>query len=211
MHKGGWQMARQLSLRQKAILRFISETTADRGYPPTVREIGNAVGLRSSSSVHHQLKALQREGYLTRDGNLTRALRITADAPLPARARPAFVPLVGRVAAGRPILAEENIQDMLPLPAELLSAAADSFLLKVEGDSMVEKGILDGDYVIVRQQPVAEDGDVVVALLGDEATVKTFYRRGDQIELRPANAAMQPILATDVQILGRVTGVVRAL
>lgn len=204
-------MPRQVTTRQRAILRCISETTEDRGYPPTVREIGNAVGLKSSSSVHHQLKALQRAGYLTRDGSLTRALRLSEHAPVLSRARPAFVPLVGRVAAGQPILADENIQDVLPLPADLLSASADSFLLRVEGDSMIEKGILDGDYVIVRQQPVAEDGDIVVALLGDEATVKTFYRHGDEIELRPANPAMQPIFTGDVQILGRVSGVVRAI
>lgn len=204
-------MPRQLSPRQKAILRCISEGIEERGYPPTVREIGDAVGLSSSSSVHHQLKVLQREGYVTRDGSLTRALRVSEDAPIPPRARPAFVPIVGQVAAGQPILADENIQDVLPLPAELLSASTDSFLLHVEGDSMIEKGILNGDYVIVRQQPVAEDGDIVVALLGDEATVKTFYRHGNEIELRPANAQMESIFSEDAQVLGRVTGVVRAL
>ena len=204
-------MPRQLSARQKTILRCISETTEEQGYPPTVREIGDAVGLRSSSSVHHQLKVLQREGYVTRDGSLTRALRVSEGAPIPPRARPAFVPIIGHVAAGQPMLADENIQDVLPVPADSLSASADSFLLRVEGDSMIERGIMDGDYVMVRQQPVAEDGDVVVALLGDEATVKTFYRRGNEIELRPANTTMQSIFSEEVQVLGRVTGVIRAL
>ncbi len=204
-------MLPQLSARQKAILRFISQSTEERGYPPTVREIGDAVGLRSSSSVYHQLKVLQRNGYLTRDGSRTRALRVSRDARLRPVARTALVPLVGRIAAGQPILADENVQDVLPLPAELLSASADSFLLRVEGDSMIGKGIMDGDYVIVRQQPVADDGDIVVALLGDEATVKTFHSHGDIIELRPANPAMAPIFTDDVEILGRVTGVIRVL
>jgi repressor LexA len=204
---------RGLSARRKQILDYIIATTRDRGYPPTVREIGDAVGLRSSSSVHFHLKALQQLGLLERDGSRTRALRARdADTNLPRL--PArgvtYAPLLGRVAAGQPIFAAENIEDTLTLPAELFPQG-ELFMLEVKGDSMIEAGILNGDYVVVQRQETAQNGDIVVALIEDEATVKYFHRLPDGIELRPANSAMEPIRARDVAILGRVRGVIRRL
>ncbi|MGD9496258.1 MAG: transcriptional repressor LexA [Armatimonadota bacterium] len=199
-----------LTPRRRQILDFIARTIEERGYPPTVREIGAEIGLRSSSSVHYHLRVLEKEGLISRDGSLTRALRVGDDGAAPRRGRTRYLPLVGRVAAGRPILATENIERLVPA-AEDLFGSGDLFLLQVEGDSMIDAGILDGDLVVVSQQPTAEDGEIVVALLDDEATVKYLHRHPDRIELRPANAAMEPIFVQDVQIIGRVRGVIRSL
>ncbi len=200
----------QLTPRRREILDFIAQTTEERGYPPTVREIGAAVGLKSSSSVHHHLRVLEEQGYISRDGSLTRALRVASDDTEPDRSSTRYLPLVGRVAAGEPILATENIERLVPTSVELFGQG-DLFLLEVKGESMVEAGILDGDLVVVSQQPTAEDGEIVVALLEDEATVKYLHRHADRIELRPANVAMEPIFCDDVQLIGRVCGVIRSL
>ncbi|MFQ6099511.1 MAG: transcriptional repressor LexA [Armatimonadota bacterium] len=202
----------KLTPRRKRILDFIEKFTAEEGYPPTVREIGAAVGLKSSSSVQFHLVALRKMGYLERDGNLTRAIRLSGRGSDESRFRaPVYVPLVGQVAAGEPILAQEDIEDFLPFPADMASGEG-CFLLRVKGDSMINAGILDGDYVLVQQQEVAESGDKVVALIGDEATVKTFWRHGDQVELRPENDDMEPIPITDdIEILGKVRAVIRRI
>ena len=206
-----------LTTRRKQILEFIADATAEQGYPPTVREIGKAVGLSSSSSVHFHLKALAHLGYLERGEKLTRALRLSEEGSPGEYARVGgsdpharWVPLIGEVAAGQPIFAEERYEDVVPLP-ERFVPNGDAFMLRVEGDSMVEAGIHDGDYVIVSRTSIADDGDVVVALLDDEATVKTFYRRAQGFELRPANREMNPIFAEEVQILGKVRGLLRQL
>lgn len=205
----------ELTPKRRQVLNFITSATQERGYPPTVREIGAAVGLKSSSSVHYHLRALEHEGFITRDKGagktaLTRAIRVADEQADSRRAQTRYLPLVGRVAAGRPILATENIERLIPTSEELFGSG-DLFLLEVSGDSMIEAGILNGDLVVVNQQPTAEDGDIVVALLGDEATVKHLYRHADCIELRPANAALEPIFVDDVQIIGRVRGVIRSL
>ena len=201
-----------LSARRKAILDCIITATRERGYPPTVREIGDAVGLKSSSTVHFHLGVLQKAGLIERDRALTRAIRARdadeGNLRLPTRGV-RYAPLVGRVAAGRPIFAAENIEDTLTLPSDLFPDG-DLFMVQVKGDSMIEAGILDGDLVIVQRQETADNGEIVVALLGDEATVKRFYRHDGRIELRPANATMQPIYVAEAMILGRVRGVLRA-
>lgn len=200
----------ELTPRRREILDFIARTVEERGYPPTVREIGAEIGLKSSSSVHYHLRVLAEDGYITRDGSLTRALRVAGDASAPDRSGTRYLPLVGRVAAGEPILATENIERLVPASADLFGPG-DIFLLEVDGDSMIEAGILDGDLVVVNQQPTADDGEIVVALLEEEATVKYLHRHSDRIELRPANASMEPIFCEDVQIIGRVCGVIRSL
>jgi repressor LexA len=200
----------QFTARRRQILDFIATTIEQRGYPPTVREIGAEIGLKSSSSVHYHLKQLEKEGYLTRDGSLTRALRVSGGDDSVERAGTTYLPLVGRVAAGTPILATENIERLVPTSAELFGTG-ELFLLEVQGNSMIEAGILNGDLVVVSQQPTADDGEIVVAMLNDEATVKYFHRHPDKIELRPANSAMEPIFAEDVQIIGRVRGVIRSM
>jgi repressor LexA len=204
---------RGLSARRKQILEYIVATTHQRGYPPTVREIGDAVGLRSSSTVHFHLNVLQKLGLIERDGSLTRAIRARdagSEAPRPPARGVTYAPLVGRVAAGEPIFAAENVEDTLTLPAELFPDG-ELFMLEVKGDSMIEAGILNRDYVVVQRQETAHNGEIVVALMDDEATVKYFHRLPDGIELRPANSAMQPIRARDVTILGRVRGVIRRI
>ncbi|MCE5216797.1 transcriptional repressor LexA [bacterium] len=204
---------KQLSSRRREILDFIVATTRQRGYPPTVREIGEAVGLKSSSTVHFHLNVLQKMGLIERDGSLTRAIRArdtSSDQPtLPARGV-RYAPLVGRVAAGEPIFAAENIEDTFTLPAELFPDG-ELFVLEVKGTSMIEDGILSGDLVVVQRQETAQNGEIVVALLDDEATVKRFYRHDGEIELRPANSTMEPIFAQRVALLGRVRGVIRRI
>jgi repressor LexA len=204
---------KQLSSRRREILDFIVATTRQRGYPPTVREIGEAVGLKSSSTVHFHLNVLQKMGLIERDGSLTRAIRArdtSSDQPaLPARGV-RYAPLVGRVAAGEPIFAAENIEDTFTLPAELFPDG-ELFVLEVKGTSMIEDGILSGDLVVVQRQETAQNGEIVVALLEDEATVKRFYRHDGEIELRPANSTMEPIFAQRVTLLGRVRGVIRRI
>ncbi|MBE3596458.1 MAG: transcriptional repressor LexA [Hydrogenibacillus sp.] len=207
-----------LSSRQKAILRYIAEAVRHKGYPPSVREIGQAVGLSSTSSVHFELTRLVREGYLLRDPDKPRALRLSAEgrkvvAPItpPEEEEAAvFVPLVGKVTAGVPITAVENIETYLPLPRSRVKGEV--FLLRVEGDSMIRAGILDGDLVVVNKTPEAEQGDIVVALTpDDEATVKRLYRdpARDVIRLVAENPNYPPLELKDVQVLGKVIGVIR--
>ena len=202
-----------LSKRRRDILEFISSAIRDRGYPPTVREIGDAVGLKSSSTVHFHLNVLQKLGLIERDGSLTRAIR-PRDAETAPPTRPSkgvrYAPLVGKVAAGQPIFAAENIEETLTLPAELFPDG-DLFMLEVKGSSMIEAGILDGDLLVVQRQETAQNGDIVVALVEDEATVKRFFRHDGDIELRPENSQMESIFVKQVAILGRVRGVVRSL
>jgi repressor LexA len=207
---------RALSGKRRQILEFIADQVARRGYPPSVREIGEAVGLTSSSTVHAHLRVLQEEGYLRRDPSKPRAIVIQPEphslAPLSSRAVN-HVPLVGDVAAGVGVIAEERIEDVLPLPAELTGEGT-LFMLRVRGESMVEAGILAGDYVVVRSQPEASPGDVVVAgIPGDEATVKTFQRRHGKIVLVPANSAYEEIELSpaEVHIYGKVVTVLRKL
>lgn len=207
-----------LTARQQEIWQFLVEYVDDHGYPPTVREIGDAVGLASPSTVHAHLANLERAGLLRRDPTKPRAIELVgrrrSESPA-ARASTPVLPLVGRIAAGGPLLAEESIEDEIAVP-EPLGRNAD-FLLRVKGDSMVEAGILDGDVVVVRRQDDARDGDVVVALVGedeaaDEATVKTFHREaGGRIRLQPENSALEPLYPEHIQILGKVTGVFRSL
>ena len=203
----------RLTPRQRKVLRVIQESVERRGYPPSIREIGDAVGLTSTSSVSHQLKMLQRKGYLHRDANRPRAVgMLSAEAAVTTEpaAQPVYVPLVGRIAAGGPILAEQSVEDVFPLPKEIVGEGS-LFLLKVVGDSMVDAAITDGDWVAVRQQPTAENGDVVAAMIDGEATVKTFKRREDHVWLMPHNEAYQPILGDEAEILGKVVAVLRRL
>lgn len=206
-----------LTARQRHILKVIEESVQQRGYPPSVREIGEAVGLTSTSSVAHQLTVLQKKGLLRRDPHRPRAVDVrragahsTRAARPDGQTEPAYVPLVGQIAAGRPILAEESIEEVFPLPRELVGQG-ELFLLKVVGDSMVDVAITDGDWVVVRQQPVAETGDIVAAMIDGEATVKTFRRREGKVWLVPHNPAYQPIPADNAAILGKVVTVIRRI
>jgi len=217
-----------LTPRQRRVLEVIRTAIEARGYPPSIREIGAAVGLTSSSSVAHQLKVLEQRGFLRRDPHRPRALEVLLPDVVAARrsigtavdfgfdetgagdARPeaAYVPLVGRIAAGGPILAEEQVEEVFPLPRTLVGDGT-LFLLKVRGDSMIDAAICDGDYVVVRQQPTAENGEVVAAMIDGEATVKTLQRRGGEVWLLPHNAAYEPIDGREATILGKVTTVLR--
>jgi repressor LexA len=228
-----------LTLRQRRILEMIKNTVERRGYPPSIREMGDAVGLASSSSVAHQLKMLEAKGFLRRDPNRPRALEVllpgnAGGTALPSERRagirqlslsdqtisedetgigdafpePVQIPVVGRIAAGGPILAEETIEDVFPLPRQLVGEGT-MFLLAVRGDSMIDAAICDGDWVVVRQQPTANNGDIVAALLDDEATVKTFKRNGSQVWLMPHNSLYDPIDGNHATILGKVVAVLR--
>lgn len=201
--------SRELSRRQREMLEYIVRTTQEQGYPPSLREIAAALNYRSPSTVLYHLRKMERLGAIERAPERNRALR-PLGGPQGAGAGGRLVPLVGRVAAGLPVLAAENLDGYLMLPQELFPGTQ-LFMLRVQGDSMIGAGILDGDYAIVSQQETAEDGEIVVALLGDEATVKRLYRREGYIELRPENPAMEPIRATEVQVLGKVVGIVRAI
>lgn len=200
-----------LTKRQQEIFDFIKRYSARYGYPPTVRDIGKAVGLASSSTVHAHLSNLERIGLLRRDPTKPRAIELLDRAASGMRnlVRPGL-PLVGQVAAGQPVLAEENIEEYVQTPS---FAGGDNggYLLRVRGDSMKNVGILDGDLVVVKPQDEADDGEIVVALLGDEATVKRFYREADHVRLQPENEAMQPIRSRDVRVLGRVVGLMRSI
>jgi repressor LexA len=210
-----------LTPRQRAILDMIRATMDERGYPPSVREIGDGVGLTSPSSVSYQLGVLEKLGYLRRDPNRPRAL-VVSDAPLTdeqvaaasadeSRDRSAaYVPMLGRIAAGGPILAEQSVEEIFPLPRDLVGEG-ELFMLKVVGDSMIDAAICDGDWVVVRSQPNADNGDIVAALLGDEATVKTFKRRDGHVWLMPHNPAYAPILGDHARVLGKVVTVLRKL
>ncbi|MGH8868864.1 MAG: transcriptional repressor LexA [Actinomycetes bacterium] len=218
-----------LTPRQRRVLEVIRESVLRRGYPPSMREIGETVGLTSTSSVAHQLTTLERKGYLRRDPNRPRAVEVRSPGEAPvstdepgaaphagatsegvphAGPVPSYVPVVGEIAAGRPVLAEEAVEDVFPLPRQLVGEGT-LFLLRVHGDSMVDAAICDGDWVVVRQQPVAESGDIVAAMLDGEATVKTFRRRSGHAWLMPQNAAYEPIAADEATILGRVVSVLR--
>ena len=195
--------------RQKRILEAITAFTHERGYPPSVREIGERVGLSSSSTIHAHLKALEKRGLISRDPTKPRAMRSDMS---PSPARDALVmPIVGKVAAGVPITAAENVEGEFFLPAGFVPRGSDAFMLRVQGDSMVDAAILDGDLIVVRPQPTADNGQIVVAMIEGEATVKRFYREPGRIRLQPENAAMAPIYASDVEIIGRVEAVVRRL
>ena len=217
-----------LTPRQQRVLAHIKDSIEKRGYPPSMREIGSAVGLTSTSSVAHQLRVLEEKGYLKRDPNRPRALEVFLPEVMAARRSlgaaeetafdetgvgdsapvPANVPVVGRIAAGGPILAEERIEDVFPLPRQLVGDGQ-LFLLEVTGESMIDAAICDGDYVVIRQQPTAENGEIVAAMIDGEATVKTFMRRNGKVWLLPHNEAFDPIDGTHATILGKVTAVLR--
>lgn len=200
-----------LSQRQSEILDFIKKEIRRKGYPPSVREIGSAVKLMSSSTVHGHLQTLEEKGYIRRDPTKPRAIEILNSSKDPGIGNKIIhVPIVGRVTAGQPILAVENIEDTFPLPAELIRDET-VFMLKVWGESMIEAGILDGDQILVRQQSSANNGDIVVAMIDDEATVKRFFKEKNRIRLQPENSAMEPIYSPDIKILGKVIGVFRML
>lgn len=205
-----------LTVRQRKVLEVIRDAVAARGYPPSVREIGEAVGLTSPSSVAHQLRSLEQKGFLRRDPNRPRAIEVVQPEEVDetgindAFPEAAYVPLVGRIAAGGPILAEQAVEDVFPLPRQIVGDGA-LFLLKVVGDSMVDAAICDGDWVVVRQQQVAENGEIVAAMLDGEATVKTFKRKDGHVWLLPHNDAYSPIDGDDAVVLGRVTAVLRSI
>ncbi len=213
-----------LTKRQRRILVFLKDHIEQRGYPPSMREVGAACDLASTSSVSHQLRMLERKGFIRRDPNRPRALEIYLPDAKPAMRQrpveqdetdsgdavpePAYVPMVGRIAAGGPILAEQRVEEVMPLPRSLVGDGT-LFLLEVKGDSMVDAAICDGDYVVIRQQQVAENGEIVAAMIDGEATVKTLSRRDGQVWLLPQNPAYEPIDGTDAQIVGKVTAVLR--
>ncbi|AOW92450.1 repressor LexA [Rhodococcus sp. WMMA185] len=222
-----------LTDRQRRVLEVIRTSVNDRGYPPSIREIGDAVGLTSTSSVAHQLRTLERKGFLRRDPNRPRAVdvrgldesaagvgsdstvridpaAVVSSADDESHPEPTFVPVLGRIAAGGPILAEEAVEDVFPLPRELVGQGS-LFLLKVVGESMIDAAICDGDWVVVRQQNVAENGDIVAAMIDGEATVKTFKRTGNEVWLMPHNPLFEPIPGNDAAILGKVVTVMRKI
>lgn len=204
-------MYTDLTRRQSEIMEFIKREIRQKGYPPSVREIGDAVGLMSSSTVHGHLQTLEEKGYIRRDPTKPRAIEILdSDSDLTSQRQVVMVPIIGRVTAGQPILAIENVEDTFPLPADLVRADS-VFMLKVQGESMIEAGILDGDMVLVRQQNTASNGEIVVALIDEEATVKRFFKERSLIRLQPENSTMEPIYSQDVYILGKVIGVYRTL
>jgi repressor LexA len=196
-----------LTKRQREIFDFIKTYSADHGYPPTVRDIGKAIGLTSSSTVHAHLSNLEKLGLLRRDPTKPRALELLGEAARKV-VGPSGLPLVGRVAAGAPVLADENIEDYVPVP-DIAGGEQGEYVLRVWGDSMKNAGILDGDYVVVRPQKTAADGEIVVALVGEEATVKRFFKEKDHVRLEPENEDFEPIRSRDAEIIGTVVGVCR--
>ena len=203
-------MYEDLTSVQKQILEYIKNELGEHGYPPSVREIGSSVGLASTSSVHHQLANLEKKGYLRRNPLKPRAIEILKSNPFIPKAEITEVPIIGTIAAGNPITAFEDYEETFPLPTSFVKTD-NCFMLRVKGSSMINVGILEGDFVIVKQQSTARNGDIVVALLEDEATVKTFYKEENRIRLQPENPMMAPIFSRDVQILGRVIGVFRKI
>ena len=201
-------MKGKISKKQLEILEFMKQEILDKGYPPSVREICTAVGLKSTSSVHAHLETLENNGYIRRDPAKPRAIEIVDDEFGLTRREMRNIPIVGQVAAGQPIFAEQNISGYFPLLSSELPAG-DLFMLDVRGDSMIEVGIYDGDRIIAQQTPVAKNGDIVVALIEDSATVKTYYKEGDHYRLQPENSSMEPIIVDEVIILGRVVGLFR--
>ena len=197
----------KLTKRQQEIFDFIKRYSAKHGYPPTVRDIGKAIGLGSPSTVHAHLANLEKRGLLRRDPSKPRALELLRDAARKAVA-PSGLPVVGRVAAGAPVLAEENIEEYVEVP-DIAGGDDGEYVLQVSGDSMKDVGILDGDHVVVQPRETARDGEIVVALVGDEATVKRFFKERDHVRLQPENSAMEPIITRDAKVIGRVVGVCR--
>lgn len=201
--------ATSLNQRQKQILEFIEERIRTKGYPPSVREIGEAVGLKSSSTVHAYLVQLEDKGYIRKDPSKPRAIiPISRTGSIETDMTTINLPVVGNVAAGTPILATENVETYFSIPVDFVGRG-NHYILKVKGESMIDAGILDGDYLIVREQADAANGEIVVAMLEDEATVKRYYKRDEYIELKPENSTMQPIISPEVAILGKVTGLLR--
>ncbi len=194
--------------KQREILEYIKQEILNKGYPPTVRELCEAVNLKSTSSIHSHLESLEKNGYIRRDPSKPRAIEIVDDSFNLVRKEVVNVPIVGSVAAGQPLLAVQNIDNYFPIPAEYMPNSQ-TFMLKVKGESMINAGILDGDTILVREQDHAKNGDMVVALVDDSATVKTFYKESDHIRLQPENDNMDPIIVPDCQILGIVFGVFR--
>ena len=199
----------KLTKRQQEIFDFIKRYSASHGYPPTVRDIGRAIGLTSSSTVHAHLANLEKIGLLRRDPTKPRALELLVEGARKA-VQPAGLPVVGRVAAGAPILAEENVEDHVDVPP-LAGGDSGEYVLRVSGDSMRDAGILDGDHVVVHRQDTADNGDIVVALVGEEATVKRYFREADHVRLQPENDAFEPIRTREAAVLGRVVGVLRRI
>ena len=200
----------KISAEQQEILEYIKETILKKGYPPSVREICEAVSLKSTSSVHSHLETLEKNGYIRRDPTKPRTIEIVDDSFNLTRREVVNVPLIGSVAAGQPILAEENIENYFPIPVEFLPNES-IFMLRVKGESMINAGIFDGDQVLVKQQNTARNGEIVVALLEDSATVKRFYKENGYYRLQPENDAMEPILTDHVEILGTVIGLIRLM
>ncbi len=198
----------KISAKQKEILEYIKDEILSRGYPPAVREICEAVHLKSTSSVHSHLETLEKNGYIRRDPTKPRAIEIMDDSFQMVRREMASIPIVGTVAAGQPILAEQNIEGYFPIPADMVPSG-DSFVLKVKGDSMINAGIFNGDQLFVQSCDTANNGDTVVALVDDSATVKTFYKENGHYRLQPENDTMEPIIVDHVEILGKVFGVFR--
>ena len=209
-----------LNKREKAILKYIEKQIKTNGYPPSVREIGKAVGLKSTATVHGYLRALQEKGYIQKEEQKGRTLKLlkggvlenqqTLDKPLYNGKELVDVPVIGKITAGEPILAVENVTDTVPIPIDFVGNS-ESFMLTVRGESMIEAGILNGDYILVKKQNTANNGEIVVALIGEEATVKTFYKEKDHIRLQPENSTMDPIIVPTCEILGKVAGVFRKI
>ncbi len=210
-----------LNKREKAILKFIEKQINANGYPPSVREIGKAVDLKSTATVHGYIAALEQKGYIKKESQKGRTLKLlkggaiegqqsTFDKEVYSSKEMVDVPVIGKITAGEPILAVENVTDTFPIPLDFVGTG-ESFMLTVRGESMIEAGILDGDYILVRKQNTAHNGEIVVALIGDEATVKTFYKEKDHIRLQPENSTMDPIIVPTCQILGKVSGVFRKI
>ncbi len=206
----------ELNKREKAILKFIEKQIKDKGYPPSVREIGKAVGLSSTATVHGYIAKLKEKGYIAKEDQKGRTLKLlkggkTEEPKTVYNGRElADVPVIGKITAGEPILAVENITDTFPIPIEFVGNS-ENFMLVVRGESMIEAGILNGDYILVKKQDIARNGEIVVALIGEEATVKTFYKEKDHIRLQPENSTMDPIIVPDCKILGKVAGVFRKI
>lgn len=200
----------ELTEQQAKVLEVIRESIRELGYPPSVRELGEKLGLKSTATVHTHLRNLERKGYLKRAAQKSRAFNVTDSFEKSRQGPVILVPLVGMVRAGTPVLAVENIEDMVPFPRSFVKSE-NVFLLRVQGDSMVDAGIYDGDFVLVRQQEHADNGDIVVALLGDEATVKSFYREKDAVRLQPRNPRLAPIVSRDVRVIGKVVGLYRSV
>lgn len=210
----------EINKREKAILKFLEREIATRGYPPSVREIGKAVGLSSTATVHGYISRLEQKGYIKKESQKGRTLRLIkgqkgeeikiGNKDFYTGKEMVEVPVIGKITAGAPILAVENVTDTFPIPLDFVGNS-ESFMLTVRGESMIEAGILDGDYILVKKQNSANNGEIVVALIEDEATVKTFYKEKDHIRLQPENSTMEPIIVPDCQILGKVSGVFRKM